>query len=588
MTRRSLSIGVALAAATTALGAAAAAPAGAAATCPISYGLHDNAKPNKLFLYFPTAADAAFPEFSVGSVPTSPLERFDAADLTSYTGTTAQLRNAVKDVVVDDYCEFNVQVRSTTTAPGTTFARRNTVGIGTDSSGGGLYGQAERVDTGDGTNVDFARVWGGTYQTDEGGAGGALNGAKSTLTRWARSIGGTAAHEAGHNYGLSHNDGAVLGAGEDALTRHIMPAGSNLNGEQRAGYRRHFNDREFSLLASNVGLSIQTMHNWDLVNPNAQTARRLRMEFLSPNPSAILSWAYTGNRSPWGTPTISAPLGTQVFKGETLNRYRITWQTGQAWSGGASGQVPGGATFHVGATLSSVDFDQPDAVIITKLELLDGAGTPLALQPRLPGYDAGTLDTSDGTLDLQFFNTVSAQPLEMRNVIVRDLPRVLSLNAMMPTTDQLFDVNKEPFSPWPGSTKAVLRRGEPLKRGATQPVVLGRLAQGRHVVERVPRDCNPGDDRNGNPDTRGCTPGFNVDLFPATTMYITATAVTPNAKHWDRTLKKYVVGDVATKVFLQVAGRHPDLNRNRVDDFIDIATDRSPDRNQDGVPDEVQ
>jgi hypothetical protein len=37
-----------------------------------------------------------------------------------------------------------------------------------------------------------------------------------------------------------------------------------------------------------------------------------------------------------------------------------------------------------------------------------------------------------------------------------------------------------------------------------------------------------------------------------------------------------------------VAGRHPDLNRNEVDDTIDILDGRSNDRNQDGVPDEVQ
>ena len=36
---------------------------------------------------------------------------------------------------------------------------------------------------------------------------GALRGNHSTLERWANSIGSTAAHEAGHNYGLSHADG---------------------------------------------------------------------------------------------------------------------------------------------------------------------------------------------------------------------------------------------------------------------------------------------------------------------------------------------------------------------------------------------
>jgi hypothetical protein len=572
--------------ATAALSAVGTASAGAAAQCPISYGIHDSAKPNKLFLYYPTAPDAAFPEFTIGAAPTSPAARFDAADLPSYTGSTAALRNASTDIVTDDYCEFNVQVRPTTTAPGSIFPRRNVVAVGTDPSGD-AFGQAERVDTGDATNVDFARVWGGEYQSLFGGAGGVLNGANSTLARWARSIGGTAAHEAGHNYGLSHETGVA--AGEDALTRHLMPAGTALSGEDRAGFRRHFSDDSFSKLASNVGLSIQTMHNWDLVNPNASTASRLRMEFLSPNPSAILSWAYLGNRSPWGTPTITGPLGTQGFKGQTLNRYRLEWSTGQAWSGGSPGQVPGGGTFHVGATLSGVDFDQPDAVIITKLQLLNATGTPLALQPRLPGYDAGTLDVHDGTLDLQFFNTLSrTQPLQLRNVIVRDLPRVVSLNAMMPGVDQLFDPFGEPVAPWRGSVKNVLREPAAIEPAASLPVEVARLSQGRHILQQVARNCANGDNHTGGPDVAKCVPGVNVDLFPATTMYVTCTAVTPNMKHWDRQLKKYVIGDVQTRVYLQVAGRHPDFNRNGIDDTIDISTGRSIDDNRDGVPDEAQ
>ena len=81
-----------------------------------------------------------------------------------------------------------------------------------------------------------------------------------------------------------------------------MPAGSDVNSEQRAGYRRHFSDTEFSTLASNVGLSIQTMHNWDLVNPNSTTAHRFRLTFLSTQPSMLMSWDYGGTLSPWIDP----------------------------------------------------------------------------------------------------------------------------------------------------------------------------------------------------------------------------------------------------------------------------------------------
>jgi hypothetical protein len=584
MTRRTL---LACAALAPVLTIASAQSAGAAATCPISYGMHDDAKPNKLFLYFPTMADAAFPEFAVTSAPTSPAEPFDAADLITYTGTTADLRDAVTDVVVDDYCEFNVQVRQTTTAPSTTFTRRNEVAIGSDDTGTGLYGQAELIDTGDATAVDHARVWAGEYYNEEGGSGGALEGGNSTLARWARAIGGTAAHEAGHNYGLQHSDDTTPAPGEDAANRHIMPSGGTLTGEDRAGYRRHFSDKTFSLLASNVGLSVQTMHNWDLVNPNAQTAHRLRMEFLTQDPAAVLSWYYDGSLSPWINPTVSN-IGTQVFKGTTYDKYRIEWSAGQNWDNGPSGQVPGGAVFHIGATFSGVDFDAPDDVIINKIQLLDAGGTPLALQPRLPGYDAGTLDVADGTLDVNFFNNNGAEPLELRNVITRELPRTLSIDAMMPNAEQLFDPFGEVFNPWRGSTRVRVRQSEPIERGGTLPVEVARLSQGRHILEKVPSKCNVADDRHGGPDAGGCVAGYNVDLFPATTLYVTANVVQPNARHWDPKLERYVTGPLTTRVFLQVAGRHPDLNRNEVDDSIDIATRTSLDENRDGVPDEAR
>jgi hypothetical protein len=90
--------------------------------------------------------------------------------------------------------------------------------------------------------VGNARVWAGTYQNSAGFPGGALEGTNSTTVRWGNAIGGTAAHEAGHAYGLVHNT-TVL-PGEDAFTRHLMPAGSDVSQEQRAGYRRHFSDTE--------------------------------------------------------------------------------------------------------------------------------------------------------------------------------------------------------------------------------------------------------------------------------------------------------------------------------------------------------
>jgi hypothetical protein len=571
-----------------------AAPAGSQAqTCPISYGSADNAKPNKLYLYFPASDDATFPNYAA---LVSPARAFNTSLLTSYTGTANALRNAIHTVVVDDYCEFNVQVLQTTTAPPATFARRATVAVGTDRNGTSpnvTFGQANAVDVGDATVVDFARVWAGSYQEKAGGAGGALNGANSTLTRWAASIGGTAAHEAGHLYGLSHGNGSTVKPGEDALTRHIMPQGSLLTDEQRAGYRRHFNDTEFSILASNVGLSIQTMHNWDLTNPNNVAARQLQMEFLSTQASVVLSWSYGAALSPWINPTVSSSLGTQVFKGTTYNRFRITWSTGHSWANGSPGEVPAGGDFHIGATFSGVDFNTPDPIIITRITLLDASANPLTLAPRLPGYDAGTLDASDGSFRVNFFNVdPAASTLLVTNVQVFQLPRVLSIDAMVPGAPMRTWLG-EPVLPWPVRDTVSGQQGGPglRERYEVRDVVqipIATLAQGRHIFQNVvTRNCRPGD-RSFAPEVNECVNGIFVDLFPATTVYVVATIVDPQARHWDPAQGRFVVGPVQSRLFYQFAGHHPDLNRNGMDDAIDIFRGTSKDTNRDGVPDDAR
>ncbi len=582
MTKRHLLL---VAAGVVALGAG---TAQAVPTCThLGYGAAAGAKPNKLYLYFPTSNDSSWPEFGVGGLITSPAHRFDASELTSYTGTTAALRDAVFDVVTDDYCEFNVQVIATTTAPPTTFPRRNIIAIGSDPTNDGstTWGQAENVDTGDPTLIDHARVWGGTYQKSAGGAGGALNGANSTLERWARSIGGTTAHEAGHNYGISHTDGLVVGPGEDVLTHHVMAQGSNYSDEQRAGYRRHFSDHEYSLLASNVGLSVQTMWNWDFVNPNAQTARKLRITFLSNQPSLTVSAPYTGSLSPWGAPTVSAPLGTQTYKGTTYNRYQVTWSTGQAWSGGASGQVAGGVGFHVGTGFTGVNYNVPDPIIITQVDLLDAGNAVLALHPRLVGFDSGALDTADGTFALSAIN-LQAAVLQVSALRIQTFPRQISINAML-RNQRPTDVFGLPLRPL-SDTRVPIREGV-IKPRSDMPIALAKLSDRRQIVERVTeRDCAGFADSLKGPDTRGCRTGYNVSLFPATSLLVTAVVTDPQAKHWDPRKRAYVVGPVSSTMFYQIAGRHPDLNGNGIDDLIDIASGKSRDENKNGVVDEAE
>jgi hypothetical protein len=575
----------AIAMAVCALALLAAAPAAAAPECPISYGSADDAKPNKLYLYYPTVADASFPEFgAVGGGPTSPAVPFDVSQLTSYTGSAADLRNGINDVVIDDYCEFNVQVRPTTTAPPTTFPRRVTVAIGTDSEPQGRWGRANSVDVGDNEDVNFARVWAGTYQNTAGFPGGALEGSNSTVNRWARSIGGTAAHEGGHTYGLSHN--TDTDPGEDDFTRHLMPAGSNLDAEHRAGYRRHFSNGEFATLASNVGLSIQTMHNWDLVNPNSQTGHQFRLTFLSPQDDPVMSWSYGGPLSPWSTPALS-DAGTQSFNGTTYNRFRLTWSTDKSWSGGPDGQVPGGGEFHIGATFSGVDFNQPDPIIITNSELLDASGDPLPLKPRLPGYDVGTLDRDDGgfSIDFSAFGG-GGEDMVIDNLVLTRLPRVLSIDSMVQNA-RLRDPFGEPIRPWSRPRK-LLRRPKPVPRKGTS-IKIAELNDEREILEEIDDTCEVGDSPlPDDVDAPACKPGFNASLFPSTTILLTADVVTGPTRAYDRRKKRFVRKRLVSRVYYQLGGIRPDLNKNRIDDAIDIEFGDSEDDNEDGVPDEAQ
>jgi len=114
------------------------------------------------------------------------------------------------------------------------------------------------------------------------------------------------------------------------------------------------------------------------------------------------------------------------------------------------------------------------------------------------------------------------------------------------------------------------------------------MGDGRHIFEHegcpeIEDSQVPEQEVNNCPDF-----GTQLDLFPSTTTFVSATVTDPNAAHFDPVQNKIVVGPVSTRVFFQVAGQHPDLNRNGIDDAIDIDDGTSPDGNHDGVPDEVQ
>lgn len=584
-------------------------PAPAQPACPLSDGQIDAEKSHTLFLYYPTTKDFNFP------YPYVPA--FDAANLNpALTGSTQALIETIHAVVADDYCEFNVQVRNTTTDPDTWCPATNTgttagnlcatrpghyatVAIGTDVNGT-YWGKGPDTPEDPG----HARVWAGYYAQCEGGsynpatnavaascpATGELSGANATVPRWAQAIGGTAAHEGGHTYGLAHTDEDPQNvadepnplpplAGEDYLNRHLMPAGEYINAGCRANYRRHFGDRTYGLLADKVGLTVQTMYNWDLVNPNQAAGYSLSIDFLSAKPTVSLQWSYDGDRSPWKLPVVT-DMG---MKGK-LYAHRITWSTpNPAYAGTVQGMVAGGATFHIGATFTGVDFNQPDPIVVDVVTLYNrpsnGQSTPLVLHPRLPSFDTGTVD-ANGHFVLDMYMPQGGAPLQLKSARLYQLPRVASIDSMIGSGNpRSFD--GLPITPWrsvacaPGSLADGRRclignkgdrphvlvehhLGEPGVVDCGLPPVRLRPPRWLPPIRlKLPEATPPpsANDRSEAPDEEGpiCA-GVRHDPFPSTTVYLVATFVDPKAHHYSRPLRHYITGPVTSKVFYQFAG----------------------------------
>ena len=550
-----------------------------------SHGATTSPKGNNLYLYFPTTADAGF-EATISGVSTSPLAAFDVADLDATIGTTAQLRDRIFQLVTEDYCEFNVRVSQSTTSPATAGVTRwQIVGIGSDANGTLAGISALGSNTGDADPQDYTRVWAGTFESGYGPAGtvepGVLGGANSTLERWATVISSTVSHEAAHNYGATHGNSAPR-PGEDAQNNHLLATGgTGLTGEQRAT-RRHFSDTNYELLAHNIGLNIQTVYNWDFVNPNANDAYSLEITLLSSATTLTLSWWWNGTRSPWRDPTITSTGSTRSFQGNTYNEFILDFSTAKSWTGGSDGIVPGGAEFHIGAA-----FSESDLVIVYDTKLKDNGGTDLGLHPRMVDFNRGATDMLSGDFILTALNPdPGSGDLIIQDLNIQYLPRLASINSMVEGA-RLTDVNGNPITAH-GCCNP--RTNFDLKENQT--FRLANLADERYVdIKFDSSDCKPGVRKGSGDDLVGevvyCQQGYGLSLFPSTTIYVTATVIEPNARHFDPQIGDYVNGPLESKIFYQFTGIVPDFNKNGIDDLIDIREGTSLDENGNGIPDEV-
>ena len=551
-------------------------------------GATTSVKDNKLYLYFPTASDNTFPEYNA-QVQTSPLGAFDVSDLDNSIGTTAQLRNRIFEIVTEDYCEFNVEVIQTTTAPNTTgVSRWQIAGVGSDSEtvfGGDLFGVAQAVDIGDSDVQDYARVYAGSFDNAYGGTGDALEGTSSTLERWATAIGHTTSHEAGHNYGIGHPDSApVVGSNEDGQNNHILATGSTgLTGEIRAGRRRHFSDNSYEILAHNIGLNIKTLYNWDFVNPNNVDAHSMEITLLSTASSLSINWWYNGSRSPWRDPTVGSAVGTRTFKGTLYNEFILSFSVDKSWTGGADGVAPPGVEFHTGAT-----FNETNPVIVYDTKLKGSSGNDLPLHPRMIGFDTGAMDFSSGDFMLAMFNpTPERGELIIRDFNIQFLPRMADIATML-QGDSIADVRGLPIVPHGNCSPR-----SNFKLEDSKTFRLAKLSDERSVdITYDSTDCKRGvvqslNDMEGG-EMNYCAHGNALSLFPSTTVYISATVIDPNARFFDPEVGNFVEGPLETRVFYQFAGIVPDFNKNGIDDLIDIRTNVEDDKNKNGVIDSVE
>jgi len=96
------------------------------------------------------------------------------------------------------------------------------------------------------------------------------------------------------------------------------------------------------------------------------------------------------------------------------------------------------------AVFTGVDFNVPDPIIIQNVTLFDAGSNPLTLHPRLPSYDAGTVDSATGDFTLSFFPPAG---LQLQSARIFQLPRVAAIESMVGAGEPVaFD--QLPIRPW--------------------------------------------------------------------------------------------------------------------------------------------
>ncbi|MBK7872621.1 MAG: hypothetical protein IPJ74_19040 [Saprospiraceae bacterium] len=565
--------------------------------CP--YTTDPNTKLNKIHLYFPTI-NTAFPNFGSGQISTDPLTVFDADALFS-GASSSDLQENIRDLVADHFCELDVGVLKTQSLPvlnTTTNARANIIGISTSDDGNSsriVFGLAQGIDLSEEANLSYASIWVGELKNEFSGTGGALNSSHTDISkRWVNAIATTAAHEAAHNYGLDHSIALPSSSQEDTLTNHLMAEGNTTDGNNRATVSKHFSNTSFGALAHRLGLQVNTLHSWELINPNNQAADQLIITVFSKANNLTINNADL-SRCPWQAPRVEHISNNHWLFDDIYKKFEIIFDQPQPDS---SGQVPAGHRFHIGLA-----FEEDEAVIVVGVTLKNGNLT-LPLSPRTVGFDQGFIDTSTGEVSMRIFNNgidssrvrqlSTTRQIRLENLRIDFLPRVADLKSMRnfdggifpnPEQDRLVD-----FRGLKVLSEGNVEQQQRLILDTVLAVFFGKLTDPRRInitfdSTGCVKGIGPGDVFNGK--INYCFHGTLLSLFPSTMIYVTATIVEPNATYFDPNRNEFVTGDLRTYVQYQFSGIKPDFNNNGIDDLIDIKNGTSKDADGNGIPDDI-
>ena len=147
---------------------------------------------------------------------------------------------------------------------------------------------------------------------------------------------------------------------------------------------------------------------------------------------------------------------------------------------------------------------------------------------------------------------------------------------------------------------AIVNRLRQDRVGETYTLPIAAMTDRRHLdvtLEADPDVCGEGGetlpvrkDRRLQDSLEGedyCEEGTYLSLYPATSVYVTATVVEPNARYFDPDQGRMVTGALRTRLYGQFAGVIPDFNENGIDDYREIREGTARDENRNGIPDEA-